>query len=291
MASPSNTQATFLGLPRELRDEITAYLTRHHQTRTPPPSPPFAGKRHQGPHSLYYPLDHSTPTRWPNLALVNHQLWHELTQNDAHTTPNHHKPLTAELDLMAKGYCFYPTWTSLPGTLRRGREPVNLTVNLRIFSTEAFRPNDGWPRQPGAGFRSLLALLNNFLLYGPAFQPLVVEGDGAAQRRGEENLDRGYYCVNVLTVSTTFHDLYTPDTWPATSQEIRKRLREVALSGLPDPWVQKVRVVVGFESRGGRAVRVKEEWPIAERVDERRREEWRRAGFCFEPLDQREMTS
>ncbi|KAI6815693.1 hypothetical protein KC332_g10725 [Hortaea werneckii] len=266
------TTPTLLGLPRELRDQIYVYLIQQANTRKAPPSPPFAGKRHRGPDDIFYSLDRPI-SRWPNIALVNHQILKEVRENVSKQPSG--KP-AAELDLMAKGYCFYPTWTLLPGCIRRG-QAVNLNVNLRIFSTEAFRTNDGWPRQPGTGFRTLLALLNNYLVSGPSLAP-------ADDTAGIEP-----YLINVLSVDVTFHDLYTPDTWPATAQEILKMLRELASSGIPDPYVQKVKAVVTFDSRS-RSMRFKQEWPVAETVDEKQSRQWRKAGFIF-ALSQLEAAS
>lgn len=266
------TAPTLLGLPRELRDQIYLYLIQKANTRKAPPSPPFAGKRQRGPDDIFYSLDRPI-NRWPSIALVNHQLLEEVRENVSKQPSG--KP-AAELDLMAKGYCFYPTWTLLPGCIRRGQS-VNLNVNLRIFSTEAFRTNDGWPRQPGAGFRTLLALLNNYLVSGPSLSPV------------DNTADIEPYLINVLSVDVTFHDLYTPDTWPATAQEILKMLRELASSGIPDPCVQKVKAVVTFDSRS-RSMRFKQEWPVAETVDEKQSRHWRKAGFIF-ALSQSEVAS
>lgn len=204
--------------------------------------------------------------RFPMIALVNRQTWSEVTENVFLTT---RKP-SVELDLMAKGYVFYPTFTQLPGNMRRGHG-VDLQVNLRIFSTEAFRSNDGWPRQPGAGFRTLLALLNNFLRNGPPLTPSRhTDGDVIP------------YSIDTLSVNVTFHDLYTPDTWLPTTNEILKVLKGLAFSGLPSPFIKVVKAHVNYESRIG-SLSVHKEWPVAEESKPWCLSEWHNAGFWFLP--------
>ncbi|KAK5122751.1 hypothetical protein LTR85_003666 [Meristemomyces frigidus] len=256
---------SLLGIPRELRDQINSYLTAHAISRKPPPSPPFAGKRTRGADDIMYLADQLN-TRFPNIALVNRQLWCEVTENVFSSTA---KP-SAELDLMAKGYTFYPTFTHLPSHIRRGRG-LDLKVNLRIFSTEAFRSNDGWPRQAGAGFRTLLALLNNFLRYGPPLVP---------SRHTVE--DATPFSIDTLTVNVTFHDLYTPDTWARTSSEILKVLKGVAVSGVPSPFIKNVKADVNYENRIG-SLSVHKEWPVAEHRNAGSLYEWNRDGFWFLP--------
>ncbi|KAH9845276.1 hypothetical protein Tdes44962_MAKER01286 [Teratosphaeria destructans] len=159
---------------------------------------------------------------------------------------------------MARGYVFYPTFTYLPGCISRDR-PLDLRVNLRIFSTEGFRRNDSWPRQPGTGFRSLLAILNNFLISGPSLTTPPPETyvppvhDNLIVRRTSQPTratDTGPepYKINTLSLFITFHDLYTPATWPSTTHEIFRMVKCFATSGVPYPYVKQVKASVAFDS-------------------------------------------
>lgn len=266
MMTAAASAPSLLGLPRELRDHICSHLIEHSNGRAPPPSPPFSGSRFRGSHDIMYPKDH-TIKRFPLVAFVNRQLWYEVKDIVYLPSQGHQRP-RAELDLMAKGYAFYPTWTRLPGCISRGN-PLDLKVNLRIFSTEAFRRNDGWPRQPGAGFRTLLALLNNFMCSGPSLEP---PADSAR--------DAIPYCIDTLFVHITFHDLYTPNTWPGTSQEILRILCELARSGIPYPHIQTVKAVTEFVNRNNRGYG-SQEWPVAKSCNLAKLEKWEENGFHF----------
>jgi len=258
-----SSKPSLLGLPRELRDQICFYLIDHTNARKPPPSPPFAGRRSRGPIEIMYCAERPVH-RYPDIALVNHQLRAEIAEN-VNSFP---RLPEAELDLMAKGYCFYPTWTKLPGNVNRGAYS-DLNVRLRIFSTEAFRMNDGWPRQPGSGFRTLLVLLNNFLMNGPPFLP-----------QGKDQDTRAPYRINRLSVNVTFHDLYTPATWADTAREILKMLHALADSGIPYPYIKEIKPSVEFQTRYG-SMSATKELTVAETCDTAVHEQWERAGFRF----------
>lgn len=198
------------------------------------------------------------------VALVNRQLWDELTENLYLPT----QKANVELDLMVKGYTFYPTFTHLPGHVRRGR-PFDLRVNIRIFSTEAFRSNDGWPRQPGAGFRTLLTLLNNLLRYGPPLVPSRYTSEDATP-----------FYIDALSVNVAFHDLYTPETWPGTVSDVLKGLKGLAVSGIPYPYIKAVKADVNYDGRVG-SLSVSKEWPVAESCSDTSLYEWNSSGFWF----------
>lgn len=127
-----------LSLPRELRDHIYQELPPEHRGK-PPPNPSSAGERIRGLHDNMF-VANQTILKYHPIIYVCHQIRDELREN---ATKDDCKAPTAALDIMAKGYLFYPTWIVLPAVLKRG-EHFNLDVNLRIFSTEAFRSNDGW---------------------------------------------------------------------------------------------------------------------------------------------------
>lgn len=215
MAAPS-PDAALLRLPRELRDEIYSYFV---ESRQRPPTNPSAVKDRRGTHDIRFQTDLRS-WRYPCLVWVNQQLRSEFISY----LEGRLKSCRSEvgLDIMVKGYLFYPTWTCLP-TMFTEQAPFDLHVNLRISSTESFRSNDaryGLARQPGSGFRSLLQLLRLFVAYGPSFGfRLACLGD------------RKLFAIDNLSVNVTFHDDYTPDTWPDTAHAIFRMLKALALDG------------------------------------------------------------
>jgi hypothetical protein len=277
---------SLLGLPRELRDQIVEFLIEHNNSKNAPPSPPFAGRRSKGnssaPHDILFPVDHFNP-KYPPLVLVNRQLYNEVRENLE--SLERIGKATAELDLMAKGYMFYPTFTYLPGCLRRDKA-FDLQVNLRIFSTESFRQDDGWPRQPGSGFRTLLTLLNNLLVTGPS---LAFPQPGGMEKEP--------YRIETLYIDITFHDLYTPGTWPSTTHEIFRLLKCFSISGIPYPYIKALEATVAFETNlpGGassvynpstwdllsKAYSVEGKWRVSELCDKAMLEHFRSEGFEF----------
>ena len=171
----------------------------------------------------------------------------------------------AQLDLMAKGFLYYPTWLRLP-LLRRG-EPFDLMVDLRIYSTESFRSNDSWPRQPGAGFRSMFAMLNNLLRNGPslASSPRIPESSREVDTTQEP------YMIDTLLIQVSFHDPYTPATWPNTADEIVHHLYRLASTALPWPYIKHVRVGIEF---GETAEEVEVEWRMQRAAKQIQLDEW-----------------
>lgn len=164
------------------------------------------------------------------------------------------------------GYVFYPTWVYLPPDLP-GEFPFDLTVHLRIFSTEAYRMNDGWPRQPGAGFRCLLRLLNQLVHHGPSF------GHHLELLRG-----RWLFAINRLSVNITFHDDYTPATWPETSHNIFRMLKALAQDGLARGVVKVVHAHTEYYQDGNKVVYDKE-WKVVEQYQPDRASLWKTTGF------------
>jgi hypothetical protein len=238
----SNTQGSpvsgLLRLPREIRNQIFSYLFI--QAREPPPHPPPTKRyRHRGKHDILY-IPNDEIVRELPLRFINHQIRSEVTEQ----VETLHKAgkATVKLDLMVKGYLFWPTITRIPALIPATRT-LNLDVDLRVFSTESFRSNDGWPRQPGAGFRSLYSLLNTFLRYGPDM------GFGMSTTHGQSY---GSRCVevNTLTINVSFHDLYTPATWPDTAQQIREKVKTLAQSYVPRGHVRRVCLSITYQSNG-----------------------------------------
>ena len=249
-----------LRLPPELRNGIYSYVLCEHQKS--PPNPSFAGER-VWHNDIAYPKYYSS-WRYPSLVWVNRQLRNEYM--DLVEELSNQGRLKAELDIMSKGYVFYPTWVYLPPDWEM---PIDLTVNLRIFSTEAYRSNDGWPRQPGSGFRCLLRLLYQLVHYGPSF------GKHLELLRG-----RFLFAIKKLSVRISFHDDYTPDTWPETAHNIFKMSKALAIDGLANDIVSRVHVHTEYAQRG--AMKVFEGyWEVSSHWDKVKAREWRRMGFLW----------
>ena len=131
--------SALLRLPRELRDTILTYVVETGNDR--PLNPSFPGRRTFRDHIAYPERAQWSYVRLRAVSRQLRQEYHELIEVLLATGQ-----LNAELDIMSKGYLMYPTWTYLP-PCGDTSHPVDLNVTLRIFSTEAYRSNDGWPRQ------------------------------------------------------------------------------------------------------------------------------------------------
>lgn len=162
-----------LNLPRELRDMVYVYFLEAH--RSAPPSPPFAGPRifrldlEHNDAELVPQKDIAYPVSIPQsnihaLLQVNRRVRSEVLEL-ADKRNRRSKPLPAELDIMATGYVLYPLWTRLP-TLASGTATLSVTVNVRIFSPEAFRARDG-PRFKEAFAKTLSAFITSTLTMAP----------------------------------------------------------------------------------------------------------------------------
>ena len=208
---------------------------------------------------------------------------------------------------MVKGYLLWPTWTYLPPYLPTER-PMDLDISLRIFSTEGFRSNDGWPRQPGTAFRDLLAMLKRFLHFGPSFfvnmecppgglpagwlpseqlayedasadiKELIIEPARVPSPPTEDEQSDSLFKINKLSVNTTFDDEYTHDTWAYTMSNIFRMLKALATSGVAGDVIKTVQVR-GQDTYKGRTKVFDASWPVAEEVNEEKVKQWVLMGF------------
>ena len=155
----------------------------------------------------------------------------------------------------------------LPTFFEPGRGPFDLDVSLRIFSTESFRSNDGWPRQPGDGFRTLKKMLDLFTHDGPSF--------GYVSKYTDRN---ELWTVNRLSVNVTFHEQSKPDSWPETTHNIFKMLKALAVDGLAGDILKRVRVHAEYMHEGQVQV-FDREWEVSDQYDATKAEQWRSIGF------------
>lgn len=270
--------AGFLALPRELRDMIYDYFLEINHAA--PPSPPFAGKRKyrrarsdsdQRMRDIEYAK--SLP-RDPSRHLLHtcHTTRTELL--DLLTKRNKSGcAVRGEIDIMAKGYIFLPTWTTLP-TLPSRTTPWDLTVDLRVFSPEAFQSNDGWPRNPGFAFRDLLLLLNQFRTCGPSFTMSQAE-----HMPGEPPIR-----LRSLVIRLSNLDIYTPRMFPSAVYETVRMCKALALRGDARDVVEHIKIVVedqdlrvpGLQGRTW-------EFDVLDVHDEAQISAWEEAGFHLQP--------
>jgi hypothetical protein len=145
----------------------------------------------------------------------------ELINSDAKKRPQH-----LELDVMAKGETFWPTWTCLPPLLATDA-PLDITVQIRVFTSDGFQA-ENINRQDSAR-KAFLRLLNQFLHCGPGF---------SAQQAGLK------LTIRKLTVQLVNLDIYTPRTFPRAVYDVVRMCKALALRGDARQYVQHIRVVV-----------------------------------------------
>ncbi|KAK4580478.1 hypothetical protein LTR86_000681 [Recurvomyces mirabilis] len=255
---------SLLGLPRELRNHILAYLL--FASRNEPISPLFPDKRVKGRQGIMLPST-ATLSRPSQILMVNRQLRVEI-QEQVDALYKTGDALT-EVDVMVKGYLLWPTWTKLPIILQRGK-PADMNMKLRIFSTESLQPRNTWPGTAGAGLCGLFTLLNMFLRHGTS----------TAWSHPAAELEQEAYRIDILTIKVVFVDIYTPDTWPDTIAEIIAKLKVFASSGIPYPYMRKLQLECDYLRRDER-VSVRHEWDVKERPEPVLLNEWDEACALF----------
>lgn len=151
--------ATFIGLPRELRDLI--YLSLIDEKRRLPDNPNCAGKRDPNwntPCTIYFEA-HSPKPALLQLKLCCSALYAEVNDIIAKHVVCDSGP--AHLDIMVKGSSIWPTWISLPVT--RTLDPT-IRIELRLFEAK------GWGSEFSTGaYRGLWTLFNMLVSRGPLF--------------------------------------------------------------------------------------------------------------------------
>jgi len=272
----------FLNLPRELRDMVYVYFLEAH--RPAPPSPPFAGPRifrldseHEDAIEVIH-KDIAYPVSLPQsnvhaLLSVNRTIRSDVLEL-ADKRNHSNNPLPAELDVMATGYMLYPLWTRLP-VLASSTSALNVTVNTRIFSPEAFSEHTSMLRRPGMAYYSFFKLFKQFVTCGPAFTSL----GGCIELSSP---------VETLTVHLMNLDIYTPRMFPPAVYEMVRMCKALAMRADLQASLRKICVtpsdeehrIPGFEGR---------EWTfdVADSCSEDRllelKSDWEALGFFLEP--------
>lgn len=267
---------TLLTLPRELRNEIYSYLLETFPLELPVDLfNSLRRKWRDGPdgvvRDILYPIPGPKAASL-SLLLCNRQIAAEI--REAAEQRYKSKRLTTELDICVRGYIVSPTWTFLVMPVP-DEATLDVKVELRIVSTEGLARNDGWPRQPGVIFRSLLTLLDQFVHNGPLF---VAREDQASDCRSHRTIDN-------LLIIISFCDNYTQATHARTKGEIVHMLGRLARRGDMRQYVRKITA--------------RWWWPEKEVYDERfwdvldefeadlhnsySAEQWDEAGFYFGP--------
>ncbi|KXT04517.1 hypothetical protein AC578_8621 [Pseudocercospora eumusae] len=263
----SNVSCRLLTLPRELRDLIYLHVIEQRferptkTCRTIPP-PGTDGQ-------LYLWTEECT---WQQLGLTAtcKQIRAETQQMTKHLAQS--RRIRFELDILAKGYIYTPKWTLLNYGLQPG-SPLDLNVNLRILSTEAFRRNDGWPRQPGHAFRTLLNFLSRFIFNGPSF----LHHDPTFSTPGP-------HYIHKLSLRITFQDDYTRATHAETVHEIFRMMKALSMLDTVRQYIGTLVVIADWTVRGEDFHRQRT-WDLSAACDDAdsmlMEDEWASAGFLF----------
>ncbi|KAK5688216.1 hypothetical protein LTS10_000194 [Elasticomyces elasticus] len=241
------SKTTLLGLPREIRDQIIAYVLVH--IEEPPLHRRYASET-GAPIISANPSTDRTVISFTNLRDVNRQLHEEVADHcRAAYRPNEAK---ANLTFVLGGYWCCPTWTYVPALLQPGR-PFDLNIQARILTTGSFQRSVPLLR---SDYRILYSAINDVLRRGPSVD--------FARHMGmmDDTCD-----IKTLSISFSFRDdPYTPDTWPATATEIVRRMQLFATSGVLFPHVERFRVNISYETTKSRYL-YDEDWPIEPSVD------------------------
>ncbi|KAK3068086.1 hypothetical protein LTR53_014617 [Teratosphaeriaceae sp. CCFEE 6253] len=220
-------RTSLLGLPREIRDQILSYLLVNNEDA--PRNPHSAGRRKYRSSGCALLLN-DPALRFTKVWAVNRQLRRELGEHRAMADGH------AELDIQINNV-LYPTWTRLPLSLRPGK-PFDLDVKLRVLTTEGILPVVRLFSYPNQGFSDLFSMLSHLLRNGPRFH--------LPSRVAATTSKREPYRLKTLNVLVSFHDYYTPNTWSEATTEIFRRLDQFAASGIPWPYVERIRADVKY---------------------------------------------
>lgn len=277
-ASPDVPIAGLLTLPPELRDLIYDYfLEINHPV---PPSPPFVGKR------KYRRARNDTDQRMRDIEYVR-SLPRDPLQILLHTCRTVRmevldilirrnksgQVVKGEVDIMAKGFILIPTWTRLPALPSRAA-PWDLTVNLRIFSPEAFQSSDGWPRNPGFVFRDLLLLLNQFRTCGPSF----------TTGQPEQAPDDCRLRIRTLVIKMSNLDIYTPRMFQPAVYETVRMCKALALRGDARNMIETIKIVVEDQDLRVPGLQGKSwNFEVSDVRDDDQIAAWAETGFYFRP--------
>ncbi|OQN98203.1 hypothetical protein B0A48_15479 [Cryoendolithus antarcticus] len=271
-SQPSDQRESILfQLPKELRLQIWEHAM--HSTNSPPPSPLFSGPRVERQEGRTTHKDIAYPTTLLRTSLfallkVCRQSRKEVLDLLTNECKNA-RPQDLRLDVMAKGFIFYPTWTLLPPVII-SRVPVNLDVTLRIFSPESFVSNDSWPRQPGSGFRSLLTLLNQLLHHGPGFTY-----SGLTSR----------IAIKTLTIRVVCLELYNKAMFAPAVLQLVRVCKSLAQRGDASEYISHIRIIA--EDSGDPAMETlkRREWAYDVHCVRNENEiaNWSASGLCLGP--------
>ncbi|OQN98669.1 hypothetical protein B0A48_15335 [Cryoendolithus antarcticus] len=271
-SQPSDQRASILfQLPKELRLQIWEHAM--HSTNSPPPSPLFSGPRVERQEGRTTHKDIAYPTTLLRTSLfailsICRQSRKEVLDLLTNECKNA-KPQNLRLDVMAKGFIFYPTWTSLPPVII-SRVPVNLDMTLRVFSPESFVSNDSWPRQPGSGFRSLLTLLNQFLHHGPGFT-----FSGLTSR----------IAIKTLTIRVVCLELYNKAMFAPAVLQLVRVCKSLAQRGDASEYISHISIIVQDSGDATMETLKRREWAYDVRCVRNENEiaNWSASGLCLGP--------
>lgn len=270
MALTPDAQCRFLSLPRELRDLIYIHTL---EQRSDPPTRTFRTIPPPGTDGQFYLWTEESTWKPLNLLVINHQIRSE--SQELITSLKSSEKLNFELDILAKGYIYTPKWTLLNHGLQPC-SPLNLTVNLRILSTESFRHANPTNANEGHVFHTLLNFLSRFIFLGPSFlhhKPAFTTV--------------GPHYISNLRLLITFQDYYTRATHAETVHECFRMCKALTRLDTIKEYIGKLEVeaewcVRGEEYRRERTWDLKKAECDMEGGEEKLKEEnWATMGFWF----------
>ena len=254
-----------LRLPRELRNEIYAYIATEHAK--PPVSPSSAGRlisdldgtlRYQDPKDAVQSGYHA-------LAKTNRQLRAEVQDYAlTHRTSNRE----AELDVMFDGLS-YPTWIYLPLDVARD-DPFDLKARFRIFSVYTFDEyqeisnSDGWQYgNMSAAFLDFLILLRRLVRYGPSFGLSLPSDVNKPNYSNGAVHNLGCFRLRSLSIDVTYHNDISNG---GNNSNIIKCFKNLAHTGLTRGAIDQIKIHWRFQDYFGSArenekiFNVEQEW-------------------------------
>ena len=267
-------------LPRELRDEIYAYVFDDREV--PPDNPSAAGYRiSEG--TLRFQDSLSQPQlKKLSLARTNRQLREEVIDYLSSLQKSRGER-AAELDIIFEDYVSWPTWIYFPPEATR-EAPFDLSVRICVFSVYTFTRydsvanHDGWNLgDMSAPFLDLLLLLKRLVRYGPSFRrPSHLTDSDVSQTSGLTG-NAGLFRMRTLSVSVTF-DNGTSNRGNASN--IIKCLKRFARCGLARRIIDRLQLHMKFYSYDGEARELSFSWVVRQEADEEYMLSCVRRGFC-----------
>lgn len=275
-----------LRLPRELRDEIYAYIAS--ENAVPPACPNNAGVRISDGTLRYQDPKDAIHSCYHALTKTNHQLRTEVRYY-ASTLRTSNCRHVAELDIMfGEDFLSFPTWIYLPLCLAR-EEPFDLKVHFRIFSVYTFeeynsvRNRDGWQiGTMSAPFLDFLILLRRLVRYGPSFGPPSPPNSSSTSSLNGVPSTRSFFRLRNLSINVAYHN----DTYNGgNNSNFIKCVRTLAWTGLARGAIDQIKLHWRFHNYSGSPKENEKSYIVAQEWNEDNMARAVKRGFCHTTED------